>query len=492
MINLADVFERAADTVPDRLALVAGEDRLTYRELDERANRVAHWLQIQGVRPGEHVGILSWNRAEWLESMIGCFKARAAPVNVNYRYVERELGHLLGDADCVALLGEADLLARAPFDGPVLAFGEPYERALAGVPGGRDFGPRSGDDPYILYTGGTTGRPKGVLWRSEDIYLAAMSVYSGPIKDVSELRFGPEGLRFQVHAPLMHGNGQWSTWICLSAGGTVILWTGRHFDPVAVLELAERERSQVLTFVGDGMVRPVADELGRRTYQLEVFSVGSGGAPLSATTRERIRAALPDATIVDNYGGSETGAVGAAVEEERPRFALSPGFAVLGPDHLPVRPGQQGVLARSGHIPLCYYKDPVKSASTFVTGPDGTRWALQGDQAILHEDGTALMLGRGTTVINTGGEKVFPEEVEIAVRSHPKVYDALVIGTPDPRFGQRVTAVVAGEVTLEELAEHCRGRLAGYKIPRALRIVPEIKRTPVGKLDYAWARTLVA
>ncbi|MFI6321784.1 AMP-binding protein [Nonomuraea sp. NPDC050556] len=493
MINLADLFEHVADTVPDRLALVAGDARLTYRELDERANRVAHWLIGQGVAPGEHVGVLSWNRAEWVEVMIGCFKARCAPVNVNYRYTAGELAHLLDDADCVALVGEPDLLERVP-DRPSLAIGAPYEKALADASPERGFGPRSPDDPYLLYTGGTTGLPKGVLWRAEDIYLAAMSVYSGPIKDPAELTIGAEGLRFQVHAPLMHGNGQWSTWICLSSGGTVVLWTGRHFDAGEVLALAERERSQVLSFAGDGMAHPVADELLRRPYSLEVFSIGSGGAPLSAGVREKIRTALPDVMVVDSYGGSETGAVGMAVEGAR--FTLGRGFAVLGADHVPVGPGEQGVLARSGNIPLCYYKDPVKTAATFVTGPDGTRWALQGDHAVMRDDGTAELLGRGSTVIVSGGEKIFPEEVEVAVRSHPDVYDAMVVGAPDERFGQRVTAIVAAapgrEVTLEALVEHCRRELAGFKVPRALVLVPEIQRTPVGKLDYTWARSLLA
>ncbi|GAA4090946.1 AMP-binding protein [Nonomuraea soli] len=490
MINPADLFEHVADAVPDRLALVAGEVRLTYRALDERANRVAHWLLSQGVRRGTNVGILSWNRAEWLECMIGCFKIGAAPVNLNYRYTARELAHLLSDSGCALVLGEADLLGAV--EGPrAPAFGEPYEKALALASPERDFGPRSGDDPYLLYTGGTTGLPKGVMWRQEDIFLAAMSVYSGPIGSVAELAVGAEALRFQVHAPLMHGNGQWSTWICFSAGGTVILWTERHFDAVRVLELAVRERSQVLSFAGDGMAHPVADELVRRPYPLEVFSIGSGGSPLSASVQDKIRTALPGVMIVDTFGGSETGALGAAVEGQR--FRLAPGFAVLGPSFLPVGPGESGVLARSGHIPIGYLNDPEKSAATFVTGPDGVRWALQGDHAAAGDDGTAEVLGRGSMVINTGAEKVFPEEVETVVRAHPDVYDALVIGAPDPRFGQRVTAVVAATrtLTLEELGTHCRASLAGYKVPRELILVPEIRRTPVGKLDYAWARTLL-
>ncbi|MGK5552131.1 AMP-binding protein [Actinomadura kijaniata] len=504
--NLADLFEIVADACPDRTALVAAggpEARLTYAGLDARANRAAHHLAAAGVGPGDRVGVLSHNRAEWLETMIACFKLRAAPVNVNHRYVADELTYLLGDAGCVALVAEQDLLPgvrrdRLPDLRHVVAIDGDYEEALAAASPERDFGPRSSDDPYLLYTGGTTGLPKGVLWRCEDVFVAAMgggNFGGDPVRDPEELAAcaDREPLRMQVHAPLMHGGGQWSTWITLTTGGTVVLWTGRRFDAAAALRLAERERSQILMLVGDGMARPVADELATGRHPgLAVFAFGSGGAPLSPDVRERLLAAVPGSYVSDNLGGSETGAMGAA--EPSGRFRLGPEFAVLDDGLRPVPPGGEGIVARTGHIPAAYWNDPDKTAATFVTGPDGRRWALQGDHARVAEDGTVTLLGRGSLVINTGGEKVFAEEVEQVLRAHPAVTDAIVVGAPDERLGRRVTAVVAASGTPPpeaELSAHCRRHLAGYKTPRAYRFVAEIRRTPVGKPDYAWARTLV-
>ncbi|MEU5877496.1 AMP-binding protein [Spirillospora sp. NPDC047279] len=502
--NLADLFEVVAGACPDRLALVAAggppDVRLTYRELDERANRAAHHLRAAGVGPGDHVGVLAYNRAEWLESMIACFKLRAAPVNVNYRYVADELTHLLGDSECTALIAEPDLLAnvdraRLPLLRHVLTIGDDYEKALAAASPARPPGERSSDDPYVLYTGGTTGLPKGVLWRCEDIFVAAMGGgnFGGPPVETPEALAtcaDRDPLRAQVHAPLMHGGGQWISWITLTTGGTVVLWTGRRFDARAALALAARERSQILMLVGNGMAQPIADELATGVHEdLAVFAFGSGGAPLSPDIRERLLAAVPDAYVSDNLGGSETGAMGASAGPGR--FALGPEFAVLDPDGLtPVAAGQEGIVARTGHIPTAYWNDPAKTAATFVTDPGGRRWALQGDHARVEPDGTVTLLGRGSLVINTGGEKVFAEEVETVLRDHPSVSDAMVIGVPDPRLGHQVTAVVCGAPATEALTAHCRAHLAGYKVPRTFHYVETIKRTPVGKPDYTWARTI--
>jgi fatty-acyl-CoA synthase len=514
--NLADLFEKVVDTVPERVALVAGDRRLTYRDLDERANRFGHWLLDRGVQPGDHVGIHSFNRAEWLESMIGCYKARAVPVNVNYRYVADELRYLFDNADLVALVVEAEfgpLVASVLPDLPGLAHlavlddgtatdtpglpGVGYEDALAGSSPARDFPPRSADDLYILYTGGTTGMPKGVMWRQEDIFFAALGGgnYGGPGIEAPEAIAG--SLQEQQSttlalAPLMHGNAQWTTFIALFGGGKVVLFTGRHFDADAILDVVEQEQVNVISVVGDAMVRPLVDALAHRSAPPSLFALVSGGAILSPAIKAEVNERLPTVMVLDSFGASETGANGAVdVTTKGPRFRMNEWTTVVDERFRPVRPGEQGLLARRGHVPLGYYKDAAKTAATFVE-VDGVRWAIPGDRAVVEDDGTITVLGRGSQCINTGGEKVFPEEVEAVLKSHPDVFDALVVGIPDERFGERVAAVVAprdgATVTLDGIAAHARAHLARYKVPRSLAVVERIERTPAGKPNYRWAK----
>ena len=511
--NLADLFEIVVDAVPDRLALVAGEGRLTYRQLDERANRVAHHLLDHGIEPGDWVGIDAWNRAEWLEVMLGCFKARAVPINVNYRYVRDELRHILDNADAVALVLEPDFVPvvdslrdELPQLRHVLVIGDEYEAALAAARADRDFRPRSSDDLYVLYTGGTTGMPKGVLWRQEDIFFAALGgggFGQPPIQTPEELasRVAPEDSRMVqlVIPPLMHGGGQWITFITFFAGGTVVLWTGRHFDPHEAWRIVERERATGVMVVGDAMARPLGEALAEpgSSYDTStVFTIGSGGAILSAAVKEQLRKHLPDVLIVDSFGASETGAGGSVLQGDRPRFQMGEFMTVLDDDLQRLTPGSGtvGRLARRGHIPLGYHKDKAKTAATFVVAADGTRWVVPGDFATVEGDGTITLLGRGSQCINTGGEKVFPEEVEAVLKAHPDVFDAVVVGVPDDRFVERVAAIVrprdGAAPTLDELAAHCRQHLAGYKVPRQLVVVDDVRRTPAAKPDYRWAKDL--
>ncbi|MGI8334911.1 acyl-CoA synthetase [Actinomadura scrupuli] len=546
--NLADLFEIVADAVPDRPALVAGSTRSTYRELDERSNRVAHHLARAGIGPGDRVALLSHNRAEWLEAQIGAFKLRAVPVNVNYRYTAGELAHVIADSGSAALVGERSLIARL---GParseltglrhvvVLEDGSgeetpgavPYEAALANAPGSREglVAPgteRSGDDLYLLYTGGTTGLPKGVMWRSEDIFFAAMgggNMIGEPVTTPGEVGANAlaGGLTILVTAPLMHGAGMWVAWAALTSGGTLVLWSEPRFTAEGVLALAARESAQVLVLVGDAMARPIADLLDQagddgKTYDLSaLFAIATGGSITSHAVKQRLQRRIPSLLLIlDAVGGSETGAAGQGIEpaaDGAPRFLTRPDVAVLDESLRPVAPGsgEVGVFARSGRIPLGYWNDEAKTAKTFVTDDAGRRWALQGDMARVDEDGNLVLLGRGSLVVNTGGEKVFVEEVEAALKSHPAVYDALVVGVPDERLGSRVNAVVsvaperhpdtaspaAGEtprLDLDELREHCRKSLAGYKVPREIHLVPEVRRSPAGKADYRWARDICA
>jgi fatty-acyl-CoA synthase len=523
--NLADLFEVVADACPERLALVAGDARLTYAELDARANRLAHHLLDHGVDPGDHVGIYAWNRAEWIEAMLAAYKARAVPINVNYRYVEDELRYVFDNADLVTLVFERSFAPRVQAvlpalprlrhlivveDGsaePAPAGAVPYEDALATASPARGFEPRSPDDLYILYTGGTTGMPKGVMWRSEDIFFGAMGGgnFGGPPVERPEdvaASAANEPVIACVTAPMMHGGGQWVTFITFTTAGTVVLYTGHRYDAHEIWRIAARERANSVMVVGDAMARPLAEALGPPADHLDLSAlavIGSGGAILSKAVKEQLRAALPNVMVLDSFGASETGANGSVMDigapAAGPRFTMGEHTTVLGDDLRRVAPGSGvvGRLAKRGHIPLGYYKDESKTAATFLTDAEGTRWVVPGDFATVEPDGTINLLGRGSVSINTGGEKVFPEEVEAALKAHPDVFDAVAIGVPDARFGERVVALVTPrpgtEPTLATLREHCRTSLASYKAPREVHLVDEIARTPAGKPDYRAART---
>ncbi len=534
VFNLADLFEVVVDTVPGRLALVAGADRLTYRQLDDRANRFAHYLADREVPTGAHVGILSYNRAEWAEAMIGCYKARTVPVNLNYRYVAPELRYVIDNADLKVLVFEralAPLVAEATAgiegappaaqlrlvmieDGsevdPSGLRTTSYEAALDSSSPDRDFGTRSPDDIYILYTGGTTGMPKGVLWRQEDIFFAAMGGGgwgSEPIAHPEELagRLNPDDSSravMLVVAPLMHGNAQWVMWNGLMMAGTAVLYTGHRFDPDALWRIIGAEGVVSVGLVGDAMARPLADALAHApagTYDTSsLLVVGSGGAMLSKTVKDELKERLPTIRVLDNFGSSESGAQGAVQDGAAgPRFVMRDDTTVLDEDLVPLTPGDGriGRLARTGRIPLGYHKDPAKTAATFPVDANGVRWSIPGDLASVEADGTITVHGRGSASINSGGEKIFPEEVEAAVKSHPGVFDAIVVGIPDERFGQRVAVVLQPRrsdrlPTLEEIQEHCRVRIAGYKLPRQLLVVDEVPLTASGKPDSKAARAL--
>jgi 3-oxocholest-4-en-26-oate---CoA ligase len=529
--NLADLFELVVDTVPDRLALVAGEVRLSYRQLDERANRFAHYLASLGIPTGAHVGILAYNRAEWAEAMIGSYKARAVPVNLNFRYVATELRYVIENADLEVLVFEQALspLVAASLDGHdpdqqlhLVAIEDgsdgdagglattAYEDALAAARPGRDFGPRSPDDIYVLYTGGTTGMPKGVLWRQEDIFFAAMGGGgwgAAPITHPDELpgrlnRDDASRAVMLVVAPLMHGNAQWVMWNAFMMAGTAVLYTDHRYDPDHLWRLVGEERVVSIGLVGDAMARPLAEALAeapRGTYDTSsLLGVGSGGAMLSSTVKDELKKQLPNALIMDRFGSSESGAQGAVEDGATgPRFAMGDDTSVLDDELRPLLPGdgKVGRLARTGRIPLGYYKDQAKTDATFPVDADGVRWSVPGDLASVEPDGTITVHGRGSASINSGGEKIFPEEVEAALKTHPAVFDAIVVGIPDDRFGERVAAVVQpkhGHITptIEDLQEHCRAHIAGYKIPRQLLAVDEIPLTAAGKPDAKAAKTL--
>ncbi|HVM40886.1 MAG TPA: acyl-CoA synthetase [Acidimicrobiia bacterium] len=502
MFNLADCFEKVADAVPDRTALVCGDRRLTFRELDERATRLAHHLAELGVGTNDHVGMYAYNCTEWIETFIACFKLRAAAINVNFRYTPEELKYLFDDADLKAIVHGPEF--DPPFDGPLLEVGDDYEKAVAAASPERDFGPRSADDHYVIYTGGTTGYPKGVIWRHEDAFFAVFGGgnYAGePVGSEEELAekaaTSDQGC-YLITPPLMHGAGQWVAFGAgLLQGMKVVLLDGARFDPERALDLVDAEQVFSMSIVGDAMGRPLAEALAANPGRWNLSSlvvIGSGGAPLSPTAKEMLGELAPNCFVIDSFGASETGYQGRATEGRR--FQVGENAAVFTEDLRRVEPGsgEVGMLAQGGRIPLEYYKDPDKTARTFVE-VEGKRWALPGDMATVEADGTINLLGRGSQSINSGGEKIYPEEVEDALKSHPAVLDALVVGVPDERWGERVAAVVAvkdgAAPSLDELQEHCRSSIAGYKVPRQLEIVDSVPRQPSGKADYPTAKKLL-
>ncbi len=526
--NLADLFESIADRVPDRIALVCRPSRLTFATLDERANRLGHALAERGVGAGDHVALYLLNCAEYVEAMLACFKIRAVPVNVNFRYVEDELRYLLADSDAVAVLHQrafaprvaavrsgleklhtAIAVAEPEETGPAPADSLDYEEVLAGASPARDFAPRSPDDLYIIYTGGTTGMPKGVMWRQEDLFFAGLmgANPAGPPperpEDVAERAAEREPQRMMSAAPLIHGAAQLGSWIAMLQGFTACL--APRFDPHEIWRTVQDEEVMTLSIVGDAMARPLAEALDDPGADYQVGSLivmSSAGAVWSPAVKEQLRAHFPNLLMIDAFGSSESGSQGANPTGERSEdgglvFTMNENTVVLDDDRRVIPPGagRIGVVALRGRVPLGYYNDPEKSARTFVE-IDGVRHALIGDMARPEADGTITVFGRGSQCINSGGEKIYPEEVEGALKSHPDVFDAVVVGVPSSRWGETVAALIQlrpeRSASAEELAAHARKHVAGYKAPRLLHFVDEILRSPSGKPDYPWAKQVAA
>ncbi|MEE8557516.1 MAG: acyl-CoA synthetase [Myxococcota bacterium] len=524
--NLADLFEAMVDAVADRTALVVGDRSLTYAELDERANRLAHHLSNAGLGPGDHLGLYLYNGTEYAEAMIACFKIRAVPININFRYVEEELRYLLDDSDVVGLLHHRELAPRvaavAPSAGKIrfylsvedgsgqdlsgLGAGD-YEQALAASSPLREFAPRSGSDHYIIYTGGTTGMPKGVVWRHEDLFFSGLMGANpmGPpperAEEVAERASANTPIGMMSTAPFIHGAAQLGTWIAFLQGFKAVLLT--RFDSRRAWEVISEEKVVSLSLVGDAMARPLAEALPDARGSCDVSSlliVSSAGAIFSQAVKDQLKAELPNLVLLDNFGSSETGShagdAGGVSAEGGIRFKMNEHTVILDEKFRVIEPGSGGTgrVAVRGRVPLGYYKDPKKTAETF-SEVDGVRYVLAGDMARPEADGTMTLFGRGSQCINSGGEKIFPEEVEGALKSHPDVFDAVVVGLPDARWGERVAAVVQAregrQPTLEDLADHCRKHIASYKVPRVLHLTEHIVRSPSGKADYPWAKALV-
>ncbi|MET0626946.1 MAG: AMP-binding protein [Acidimicrobiia bacterium] len=516
--NFAAVWDAVAAEVPDRDAVVCGDRRLTWGELSERAHRFGAWLLEQGLRAGDKVAIDLPNVPEYIEAFYGALVVGCVPVNVNYRYTADEVHQLVDDSDAKVVVHTPDVATTVtdaveriePASRPMLLeVGEPYELALAAVTLGPERErPPSADDLIFIYTGGTTGMPKGVMWRNEDLYLG-LWVQAHPRDTdapdpVAAARAGKRaGTRLPV-SPLMHGAGLFNTLATLSGGGTVVLLDGKGLDVELVWDTIEREDVRSITIVGDVFARPLLDTLRANPGRWDVSClrvITSSGVIFSPDVKKGLIDEIPGLTILDTLGASEglgpSNASTAADETiTSARFRISDRVTVLNEETgEPVEPGsdETGLVAMGGFIPLGYYNDPVKTASTFRTFA-GKRYSIPGDYATVDADGVVHLLGRGSACINTGGEKVYPDEVELELRKHPGVFDCAVVGVPDPRFGEKVVAIV--QVTEHhslddaELATWCRRNLAGYKMPREWIFVDSLERSAAGKADHKRLRAV--
>ncbi|MBF6333906.1 acyl-CoA synthetase [Nocardia transvalensis] len=524
--NFADLFEHAVDAMPDRVALIQGGRRKTFRQLESRANQLAHHLAAVGIGVGTHVGFQMHNSIETIETLIACFKLRAVPININYRYGAEELRYVFDNADLEALVHHRcyapvvdQVLEQAPAIQYALVVEDdaggaglpsrsvPYQHAFETTSTARDFGERSADDLFMMYTGGTTGLPKGVMWRQEDMWRVlggGIDFFTGePVADeYQQSRTGAQGqpMVWFVLPPLIHAAAMMPTFTALWSGQAVMLEP--RFDPAQVWQQVARERANILVITGDAMARPLLDAYRAAPVDASsLVSIGSGAALLSQPVKNALLELFPQAILTDSIGSSETGfgGIGFAQKDDDPargpRVQTGRGAVVVDDDGHPVGPGGEGWIAKTGSVPLGYYKDRAKSDKLFRT-VGGVRMVVTDDRARVEADGAITLLGRGNMVINTGGEKVFTEEVEAVVKAHDGIYDAVVIGVPHERWGQQVAAVVSAEdarsVDFDALESHVRTHLAGYKLPRRIWVAEVVGRTPSGKPDYRWAKAYAA
>ena len=531
--NAADIFEGVVDRVPDREAIVHGSTRLTYKELDARSNKAANALKKLGIKKGSHIGIYAFNCVEWLEIMLGAYKLCAIPININYRYVEEELKYLIDNADMEAIFYHKqfsnkleNIKSHLPLlkdficiednsgEDDVIDKSFNFEDLIANEDESRLDVDRSGDDKYILYTGGTTGMPKGVVWRMEDVLMTlggGIDAVTGEKYPTPEA-FADKCLQDQTIAlalaPFMHGGAQWQSFNSFFSGWKLIINDQVSFDADYVWEVVAKEKVMNLTIMGDAMGRPLCDALPRAIEKgldlSSLFVLSSTASVFSASIKDTILEYLPNLFLIDAVGSSETGATGVNIHTKDgklkdsgggPKFT-KPNFSeILNLDTKEVIPPSDtetiGYLARKGHVPVAYYKDEEKSKKTFIE-VGGVRYSIPGDMAKYEEDGQMTLLGRGSVSINSGGEKIFPEEVEMALKAHPNIFDCLVVGVKDDRWGQKVVAVIQrrenGELSLDDIKDIASKYIASYKMPKEIVFSEIIERAPSGKPNYQWAQ----
>ncbi|MFZ4519604.1 MAG: acyl-CoA synthetase [Microthrixaceae bacterium] len=522
--NFAELWEGIAERFPDATAQVQGDRRLTWGEFDRRADGLARSLLDGGAAHQDKVALYLYNCPEYLEGCFAAYKAGLVPVNTNYRYLDDELAYLWDNADAIAVIFHGCFTDRVEAvrdrlpnvrhwiwvddgSGPRPDWAVDYE-ALAATADGRTVAPwgRSGDDILMIYTGGTTGMPKGVMWRQDDLIGALCSTGNPDLAKAPEEVGGVEAIIAALQGPgvpglpacpLMHGTGWFTASIYLTQAGSVVSLVDRHMDWTELLDTIEREKVGALTIVGDAFAKPILAQLDEHPGRWDLSSlvlISSSGVMWSEQSKQGLLRHNPNMFLIDSFSSSEAIGMGQSVSaagaaEKTAHFALGAGAMVFDDAGNPVAPGsgERGRVAIPGRVPIGYYKDPEKSAATFITH-DGVRYSMPGDYATVEADGSITLLGRGSVCINTGGEKVFPEEVEEALKTHTTVADAVVVGVPDDKFGEAITAVVepAPDMALDpgELIAHVKEHLAHYKAPKSVLEIDTIGRAPNGKVDY--------
>ncbi len=527
--NFANLWERIADRFPDSLAQVQGDQRSTWAEFDRRADGVASYLRANGASHQDKVALYLYNCPQYMEGCFGAYKASMVPVNTNYRYLDDELLYLWDNADAVAVIFHGVFVPRVEAirsrlenvkvwiwvddgSGARPDWAVDYEE-VARSASGRYSPPegRSGDDITMIYTGGTTGMPKGVMWRQDDLIRATVAVGNPSyLNDPEEIGAfapidalpapGPPGL---PACPLMHGTGWYTANMYLTAGGSVVLLEDRTFDVAELLDTIQREKVAALTIVGDAFARPIVNAMDAEPDRWDISSlvlISSSGVMWSEPIKKRLLSHNPGMLLLDSFSSSEAIGMGASVsmagaERQTAKFDLGNNVRVVGDNGTFVEPGsgERGRVAIPGYVPLGYYKDAEKTAATFLQ-IDGTRYSIPGDFATVEADGSITLLGRGSVCINTAGEKVFPEEVEESLKTHPNARDAVVVGVPDEKYGEAITALVEVEpgspVQPQDLIEHVKASLSSYKAPKTVIIVDTIGRAPNGKVDYKRAKQI--
>ncbi|MSO86536.1 MAG: acyl-CoA synthetase [Acidimicrobiia bacterium] len=527
--NFADVWETVAQQVPDAPAQVHGDRRITWAEFDRRANGIARALLDAGVKEQDKVAQYLYNGVEYLESMFGTFKAGLAPINTNYRYLDDELVYLWENGDVVAVVFHGSfsdriegIRARVPMvrlwlwvddgAGGCPAWATPYETAAEAGTSEAVEGPwgRDGDHLLLLYTGGTTGMPKGVMWRQDDLFRTLVGTVIPDARtgdpDLQLIRDqvqGP-GLVGMPACPLMHGTGCFTQLIVLSGGGCTVTLVSRTLDIEELFDTVEREGVNTIAIVGDAFAKPMVRALDANPNRWDISSlviISSSGVMFSEGAKQALLGHQSGLMIIDAFSSSEALGMGQSVSTAAgtsltAKFTVGPFTKVITDDGRLVEPGsgETGRVAVGGFQPIGYYKDPAKSAATFIMF-EGERYSVPGDYATVDADGSLTLLGRGSVCINTGGEKVYPEEVEEALKTHETVADAVVVGLPDEKFGEAITAVVEilPGAAFEEgaIISHVKGKLAAYKAPKRVLFIDTIGRAPNGKVDYrrlkSWA-----